>query len=59
METSGHPCWLVFTEEPSLQSFLGGAGFRPSTVFGLVSAAMCKSIFGSGNSPERSVGFKV
>ena len=31
-ETTGNPCSLVVTGESSVQSFLGGAGFRPSTV---------------------------
>ena len=32
-ETMGHHCSLVFTGEPSVQGVLGGAGFRPSTVW--------------------------
>ena len=32
LETMGHHCWLVYTGESSFQGFLGGAGFRPSTV---------------------------
>ena len=28
----GNPCLLVFTGDSSFQGFLGGAGFRPSTV---------------------------
>ena len=31
VETMANHCWLVFTRE-SLQGFLGGAGFRSSTV---------------------------
>ena len=31
-ETMGNLCLLVFTGEPSFQGFLGGAGFRSSTV---------------------------
>ena len=31
-ETMGNHCVLVFTRESSFQGFLGGAGFRPSTV---------------------------
>ena len=31
-ETVTNHCTLVFTEEASPQGFLGGAGFRPSTV---------------------------
>ena len=30
--TMGNHCWLVFTGESPFQGFLGGAGFRPSTV---------------------------
>ena len=33
-ETNGNHCSLVFTGESSFQGFLGGAGFRPSTVWG-------------------------
>ena len=33
-ETMRRHCLLVFTGEPSLQGFLGGAGFRPSTTRG-------------------------
>ena len=32
IETMGCHCFLVFTGESSFQGFLGGAGFRPSTV---------------------------
>ena len=32
LETMGNHCLLVFTGESSFQGFLGGAGFRPSTV---------------------------
>ena len=33
LKTMGSHCLLVFTGESSFQGFLGGAGFRPSTVF--------------------------
>ena len=33
LETMGNHCLLAFTRESSLQGFLGGAGFRTSTVF--------------------------
>ena len=32
LETMGNCCLLAFTRELSFQGFLGGAGFRPSTV---------------------------
>ena len=32
LEAMGNHCLLVFTGESSCQGFLGGAGFRPSTV---------------------------
>ena len=31
-ETMGNHCLLVLTEESAFRGFLGGAGFRPSTV---------------------------
>ena len=34
VETMGNHCALVFTRDKSFQGFLGGAGFRPSTVSG-------------------------
>ena len=41
-ETIGIHCSLAFTGESSVHGFLGGAGFRPSTVwFALVSAFKC------------------
>ena len=41
LETMGNHCSLVFTGESSFQGFLGGAGFRPSTV--------CRSTLQLGN----------
>ena len=32
IETMGNNCLLVFTGESASQGFVGGAGFRPSTV---------------------------
>ena len=39
-ETRGNHCSLVFTGESSFQGSLGGAGFRPSTVWRLCSTYM-------------------
>ena len=35
-ETMGNHCFLVYTWESSIQGFLGGAGYCPSTVVDFV-----------------------